>query len=130
VLDLPEAGLPPLAILHGFLGVNPDGRVLRIKPQWPKGVERIGVREVTFQGRAYGIEMRADGSLSLQAGRGGSDILDLAVEGLAANSTVAIVVQGPDGALVAETSASADEAGRATCRWAVREGGRMVLRPK
>lgn len=129
VLDLPEAGLPPLAVLHGFLGVNPDGRVLRIRPSLPKGVERLGVREVAFQGRTYGIEMRADGSLRVQAGRGSSEALDLAVEGLAANSTVAITVQGPDAADIAETPASADAGGRVTYRWAVREGAALTFRP-
>lgn len=68
VLDLPEAGLPLMAVLHGFMGVNPDGVELRVQPALPPGIEFLGVTRLGFRGLRHTVETRADGTVSIKTG--------------------------------------------------------------
>jgi hypothetical protein len=66
VLDLPEAGLPLMAVLHGFMGVNPDGVELRVQPALPRGIALLGVTHLGFRGRRQTVETRADGAVAIK----------------------------------------------------------------
>ena len=54
-VSFPESGLVPLAMLYGFLGVEPTSNGLQIHPLLPRQLEYAGVNDVLFHGTHYRI---------------------------------------------------------------------------
>lgn len=130
VLDLPEAGLPPLVVLHGFLGVKPDGRALHLHPRLPAGVDRLGVRDIGFRGRVYAIEAARDGTVTLTAGTGEGDALTVVFDGSPAGGSGLLTTAAPDGSPAADAQAvTADAEGRVLHVWKVHEDERLRFTP-
>ncbi|MEP0841316.1 MAG: hypothetical protein HRF43_01235, partial [Phycisphaerae bacterium] len=127
VLSLPECGLPVTAVLYGFLGLEPDGDVLGIRPRLPAAVDRLGVGEIEFRGREYAIEVRRPDTVVIEPGPGRGWELSIALSGLAPRSsyTASTVREGGSTSTVAKLET--DEAGRATFTWAVHPGGRLAI---
>jgi hypothetical protein len=56
----PESGLVPLAMLYGFLGVEPAVDGLHVRPALPAGLAFAGVRDLLYRGRHYTLTARRD----------------------------------------------------------------------
>ncbi|MHB1462972.1 MAG: glucosidase family protein [Armatimonadota bacterium] len=55
-----ESAVLPAFIVNGFLGINPDGQNLLIKPNLPKACPSIGIRKMRYRNCTWNIQ--ADGS--------------------------------------------------------------------
>jgi hypothetical protein len=129
VLDLPEAGLPSLVVLHGFMGVQPTGGTLRIAPRLPATVESLGVRGLHFQGRGYDLEVRRDKAILLRAGPGRPATVRLQIDHLPPNAKCRIE-DGHGTAHPRISGTRADASGRLSFTWPAEEGGALLIEPQ
>lgn len=130
VMSLPEAGLPTAAVLHGFMGAEPDGRCLRIRPRVPAEVGFLGVRGVQFGRRRYDIEVHGDRTVVIRAGAGQAETLPLVVENLGAGAAYAVSESGADGGWAARATLRSDADGRVSFEWKAVEGRAVRIGPQ
>ncbi len=55
-----ESSLLTAILVHGFLGINPDGDTLRIQPQIPEGCPKMGIQNLLFRGVRMDIAVQKD----------------------------------------------------------------------
>lgn len=127
VLASPECGLPFMVVLHGFMGVEPDGHVLHIRPRLPTGVDLLGLREIEFRGREYAIEVRRPDTVVIEPGAGTSRDLSIGLGHLAPGATyvaTAVFASGPPAVI---QRFNADDAGRAAVDWVIDSSARLRI---
>lgn len=72
--EFPESGLVPTAYLYSFLGVSAAHDGLHVAPAFNEVYETMGVKQFTYGGHNYGLEVRRDGSCTLTATDGVADL--------------------------------------------------------
>ena len=63
--EFPESGLVPTVYLYGLLGISAESDGFHVSPAFNRVYETMGVTSTTYGGRAYGVEVSRDGSMTV-----------------------------------------------------------------
>ena len=72
--EFPESGLVPTAYLYSLVGVSASHDGLHLTPAFNDVYEYMGVKELKYGGKAYGVQVNRDGSCVITATDGAMDI--------------------------------------------------------
>ena len=72
--EFPESGLVPTAYFYGMMGVEACADGLSVTPVFNNVYEYMGVKQMTYGGHNYGLEVNRNGSLTLTCTDGVADM--------------------------------------------------------
>ena len=75
--EFPESGLIPLTWLNGFMGTTAEYDGLHIVPAIPEDYEFMGMRDLTYGGKAYDLTVYRDGKIELSCKEGAGLVVRL-----------------------------------------------------
>lgn len=75
--EFPESGLIPMTWLNGFMGTTAEYDGLHIVPAIPEDYEYMGMRDLTYGGKAYDLTVYRDGKIELSCKEGAGLVVRL-----------------------------------------------------
>ena len=72
--EFPESGLVPTTYLYSLVGVSAEYDGLHLTPAFNDVYEYMGVKELQYGGKAYGVQVNRDGSCVITATDGAIDM--------------------------------------------------------
>ena len=72
--EFPESGLVPTAYIYSLVGASAEHDGLHLAPAFNDVYEYMGVKELKYGGKAYGVQVNRDGSCIITATDGAMDM--------------------------------------------------------